>query len=71
MRLTPAELARKLASRQSTNMALARAQLLDQSRRSGPQSLSLPPVLAARLQARQQVRMLLVDVFSHTPKFDT
>ncbi|XP_050711527.1 putative uncharacterized protein DDB_G0291608 [Eriocheir sinensis] len=54
MRLTPAELARKLASRQSTNMALARAQLLDQSRRSGPQSLFLPPVLAARLQARQQ-----------------
>ena len=56
MRLTPAELARKLASRQSTNMMVARAQLLEKSRRSGSQGLSLPPDLAARLQAaRQQV----------------
>ncbi|KAK3856637.1 hypothetical protein Pcinc_037049 [Petrolisthes cinctipes] len=54
MRLTPAELARKLASRQSSNKVFARAQLLEQSRRSGSQGLSLPPTLAARLQARQQ-----------------
>lgn len=40
-------------------MALARAQLLDQSRRSGGQNLSLPPDLAARLQAaRQQVKKI-------------
>lgn len=55
MRLTPAELARKLASRQSTNMMLARAQLLERSRRSGSQGpLSLPPNLASRLQAARQ-----------------
>ncbi|MPC18895.1 hypothetical protein E2C01_011792 [Portunus trituberculatus] len=55
MRLTPAELARKLASRQSTNMMLARAQLLEKSRRSGSQGpLSLPANLATRLQAARQ-----------------
>lgn len=56
MRLTPAELARKLATRQSSNKVIARAQLLEQSRRSGSQGISLPPTLAARLQARQHVR---------------
>lgn len=56
MRLTPAELARKLASRQSANKAVVRAQLLEQSRRSGYSS-NLPPALTARIQAaRQQVR---------------
>ncbi|XP_068206730.1 uncharacterized protein [Palaemon carinicauda] len=56
MRLTPAELARKLASRQSSNLVLARAQLLEQSRRPGSHNPNLPPALAARLQAaRQQI----------------
>ncbi|XP_064082243.1 uncharacterized protein LOC135198518 isoform X2 [Macrobrachium nipponense] len=54
MRLTPAELARKLASRQSSNLVLARAQLLEQSRRPGSHNPNLPPALAARLQAARQ-----------------
>ncbi|XP_037783961.1 putative uncharacterized protein DDB_G0291608 [Penaeus monodon] len=54
MRLTPTELARKLASRQSSNLVLARAQLLEQSRRPGVHSPNLPPSLAARLQAARQ-----------------
>ncbi|KAK7086102.1 hypothetical protein SK128_010807 [Halocaridina rubra] len=54
MRLTPAELARKLASRQSSNLVLARAQLLEQSRKPGSHSPNLPPSLAARLQAARQ-----------------
>ncbi|XP_071537336.1 uncharacterized protein [Panulirus ornatus] len=54
MRLNQAELARKLASRQSSNKLLARAQLLEQSRWSGSYSPNLPPALAARLQAARQ-----------------
>ncbi|XP_053640320.2 uncharacterized protein [Cherax quadricarinatus] len=54
MRLTPAELARKLAARQSSNKVIARAQLLEQSRRTGSCSPNLPPSLAARLQAARQ-----------------
>ncbi|XP_045625829.2 uncharacterized protein [Procambarus clarkii] len=54
MRLTPAELARKLAARQSSNKVIARAHLLEQSRRTGSYSPNLPPSLAARLQAARQ-----------------
>ncbi|KAG7177632.1 histone acetyltransferase KAT6A-like [Homarus americanus] len=57
MRLTPAELARKLAARQSSNKVIARAQLLEQSRRPGSYSPNLPPSLAARLQAARQQKV--------------
>lgn len=65
MRLSPGELARKLASRQSCNLVVARAQLLDQSRGVGHRGISLPPSLAARLQAARTQSVESIIAQSH------
>ncbi|CAL4061905.1 unnamed protein product, partial [Meganyctiphanes norvegica] len=65
MRLSPGELARKLASRQSSNLVVARAQLLEQSRGVGHRGINLPPSLAARLQAARTQSVESIIAQSH------